>query len=219
MGGEWAADARRITNVLSKRCATDGLEINPEKPPVVACGRPQRLSGGRPPGTCRCLGCVHDWGKTWRGGYSIQRQTEGKRLRRTLGGFWRWCRDHRHRPLQEPDALLCAKRRGYYQDDGMRCHSRCLDLVYDTAVRAWRSWLHCRGGRKMRWRAFGRMIAAYARPGPTIGQGGVSGRADSLEHGSIGSSRAGVRAEREDAGGLSRRTPLPYGNVRHRGTV
>jgi hypothetical protein len=40
-----------------------------------------------------------------------------------------------------------------------------------------------------------------------------------MDHGSRGRNRAGVRAETDDAGCLSRRTPLPYGNVRHRGTV
>jgi len=219
IGCELEEDARRIKEGLPKRVAKYGLEINTEKTQRVDFGRPQRPTSGRTPGTFRLLGFVHSWGKTWRGGYTIKRQTEGKRLRRTLGEFWRWCRDHRHRPLQEQYALLCAKLRGYYQYYGIRCNSPCLDLVYHTATRAWRYWLNRRGGRKMTWRAFGRMMAASALPRPKIVQGWVECWGDPLAHGTSGSRRAGVRTETDDAGGLSHRATLPYGNVRHRGTV
>jgi group II intron reverse transcriptase/maturase len=115
IGCELAEDARRIKDVLPKRCAKYGLEINAEKTKLVECRRPQRLASGRKPGPCSFLGFVHYWGKTWRGGYPSKRKTEGKRLRRTLGECWRWCRDNRHRPLQEQDATVGAKLRGYYQ--------------------------------------------------------------------------------------------------------
>ena len=113
------------------------------------------------------------WGKTWKGGYTIKRKTEGKRLRRTMRSFWQWCRDHRHQPLDEQYAILCAKLRGYYQYYGVRCNSQCLDLVYYTVQRAWRYWLNRRGGRKLTWRAFGRMLAKYALPHPKIMQAWV----------------------------------------------
>ena len=101
IGCEWEEDARRIKEVLPKRFAKYGLEINIEKTKLVDFGRPQRSSAERQPGTFSFLGFVHSWGKTWRGSYTIKRKTEGKRLRRTLGEFWRWCQDNRHRSLQE----------------------------------------------------------------------------------------------------------------------
>ncbi len=173
IGCEREEDARRLTEVIPKRFAKYGLEINTEKTKVVRFGRPQRSSAERQPGTFSFLGFVHYWGKTWRGSYTIKRKTEGKRLRRSLGEFWRWCRDNRHRSLQEQYALLCAKLRGYYQYYGVRCNSPCLDLVYYAATRAWRYWLNRRGGRKMTWRAFGRMMAAYPLPRPKIVKGWV----------------------------------------------
>jgi RNA-directed DNA polymerase len=218
-GGEVAEDARRSTDVLPKRVATYGLEINAEKTKLVECRRPQRPASGRKPGTCSFLGVVHYWGKTWRGGYPSKRKTEGKRLRRTLGELWRWCRDTRHRPLQEQYAPLCAQRRGSYQYYGVRCNSPCLDLGYYAAMHAWRYWLNRRGGRQRTWRAFGRMMAAYPLPQPKIVKGWVECRGDPLDHGTSGSSRAGGRTAMDDAGGLSHRATLPYGNVRHRGTV
>jgi RNA-directed DNA polymerase len=173
IGCEREEDARRISEVLPKRFAKYGLEINTEKTKVVRFGRPQRSSADRQAGTFSFLGFVHYWGKTWRGSHTIKRKTEGKRLRRSLGAFWRWCRDNRHRPLQEQYTLLCAKLRGYYQYYGIRCNSQCLDLVYYAATRAWRYWLNRRGGRKMTWRAFGRMMAAYPLPRPKIVKGWV----------------------------------------------
>ncbi len=173
IGCELEEDARRIKEVLPKRFAKYGLEINAEKTTMVDFGRPQRPASGRKPGTFSFLGFVHYWGKTWRGGYTIKRKTEGKRLRRTLGEYWRWCRDTRHRPLQEQYATLCAKLRGYYQYYGVRCNSQCLDLVYYGATRAWRYWLNRRGGRKITWRAFGRMMAEYTLPRPKIVKGWV----------------------------------------------
>ena len=178
IGCEWESDARRIREVLPKRCAKYGLEINAEKPTLVAFGRPQRPTAGGKPGTCRFLGVVHDWGKTWRGGHPIKRQTEGKRRRRTLGACWRWGRDNRHRPLQEQYATVGATLRGDDQYYGVRCNSPCLDLGYSAAMRAWRSWRNRRGGRKMTWRACGRTMAAYPLPQPRIVKGWVECRGD-----------------------------------------
>ena len=173
IGCELEEDARRIKEVLPKRCAKYGLESNAEQTTLVDFGRPKRPTSGGKPGIFSFLGFVHYWGKTWRGGYTIKRQTEGKRLRRTLGEFWRWCRDNRHRPHQEQYGTLCAKLRGYYQYYGVRCNSPCLDLVYYAATRAWRYWLNRRGGRQMTWRACGRRMAAYVLPRPKIVKGWV----------------------------------------------
>ena len=129
IGCEREEEARRLTEVIPKRFAKDGLEINTEKTKGVRFGRPQRSSAELKPGTFSVLGFVHSWGKTWRGSYTIKRKTEGKRLRRSLGECWRWCRDNRHRSLQEQYVLLCAKLRGYSQYDGVRCNSPGLDLV------------------------------------------------------------------------------------------
>jgi hypothetical protein len=45
--------------------------------------------------------------------------------------------------------------------------------VYYVAERAWRYWLNRRGGRKLTWKAFGRLKAKYPLPGPKIVQGWV----------------------------------------------
>jgi group II intron reverse transcriptase/maturase len=167
IGCEREEDARRIMQVLPKRFAKYGLQVNAEKTKQVDFRRPHRSRPAKS-GTFAFLGFVHYWGKTFNGGYTVKRKTEGKRLCRFLGELWRWCRQNLHRPLEEQYGILCAKLRGYYQYYGVRCNSRCLDLVHYTATRAWRYWLNHRGGRKLNWQAFGRMMAVMPLPRPKI---------------------------------------------------
>jgi len=177
IGCEREEDAQRLMKVLPLRFAKYGLEINTDKTKLVQFVRPSRNVdpnlAGRKPGAFNFLGFTHYWGKTWKGGYTVKRKTEGKRLRRAMTSFWQWCRANRHRPLECQYRDLCAKLRGYYQYYGVRCNSQCLDLVYYVAERAWRYWLNRRGGRKLTWKAFGRLKAKYPLPGPKIVQGWV----------------------------------------------
>ena len=94
-------------------------------------------------------------------------------MSRTLSSLWQWCRDNRHRPLPEQYQTLCAKLRGHYQYYGVRCNSRCLDLVHYGATRAWRYWLNRRGDRKLTWQKFGRLLAQFPLLNPKIVQAWV----------------------------------------------
>jgi len=53
---------------------------------------------------------------------------------------------------------------------GVRCNSQCLNLVFYTVERAWRYWLNRRGGRKLTWQAFGKLLAKFTLPRPKIMQ-------------------------------------------------
>jgi RNA-directed DNA polymerase len=59
IGCELEEDARRIKEVLLKRFARHGLEINAEKTKLVDFSRPPRRRDGRKSGTFSFLGCVH----------------------------------------------------------------------------------------------------------------------------------------------------------------
>jgi group II intron reverse transcriptase/maturase len=165
-------DARRIMDVLPKRFAKYGLELNTEKSKLVNFARPRRGSGrgpdGRRPGTFCFLGFVHYWGKTFGGGYTIKRKTAGKRISRTCSSIWKWCRSNRHASLRDQYRTLCAKLRGHYQYYGVRCNSSCLDQVYYAATCAWRYWLRRRGGRKLTWEKFKALLADFPLPRPRI---------------------------------------------------
>ena len=177
IGCEREDDARRIMQVLPLRFGKYGLEINAEKTKLVRFVRPRwnsPLDGtGQKPGTFSFLGFVIYWGKTWKGGHTVKLKTAGKRLSRVLSSLWEWCRANRHRPLEEHYRTLCAKLRGHYQYFGVRCNSRCLDLVHYVATRAWRYWLNRRGDRKMTWQKFGRILAQFPLPKPKIVQAWV----------------------------------------------
>jgi group II intron reverse transcriptase/maturase len=178
IGFELEEDARRIMAVLPKRFARYGLEINEEKTRLVDFRRPRwgydPQKHGPKPDTFSFLGFTIYWGKTWKGGYTIKRKTETKRMIRSVRNFWQWCRDNRHRPLEEQYAVLSAKLRGYYQYYGVRCNSRCLEWVFDRLKRAWRYWLNRRGGRKkLSWSTLQRLLKAFSLPRPKIVQSWV----------------------------------------------
>jgi hypothetical protein len=167
-------DARRIMKVQPLRFAKYGLEINAEKTRLIRFVRPHwgfdPGKDGPKPETFTFLGFTHYWGKIRSGGYTVKRKTEGKRLRRTVSSLWQWCRDQRHRPLEQQHRDLCAKLRGYYQYYGVRCNSECLGLVYYAAERAWRYWLNHRGGRRLTWKRFGSLKQRFPLPGPKLTQ-------------------------------------------------
>jgi len=175
IGCQYDEDARRIMQVLPQRFAKYGLEINTAKSHLVDFTRPRRNSGrvpsrGRKPGTFRFLGFVCYWGKTRRGWYTLKLKTAGSRIARTCSSLWKWCRDHRHDPLQEQHQRMCSKLRGHYQYYGVRCNGRCLDKVHYEANRAWHYWLRRRGGRKLTWEKFEALLQDYPLPLPRLTQ-------------------------------------------------
>ena len=98
------ADARRVMDVLPKRCARDRLTMHPAKTVWMAFKRPPSRApsaGGK--GSCDLRGLTHSWAKTRRGYWGIKRKTVGKRLRRFLQGIGAWCRANRHAPLPEQE--------------------------------------------------------------------------------------------------------------------
>ena len=68
--------------VLPQRFAKYGLEINAEKTKLVDFRRPRwgydPKKHGPKPDTFSFLGFTHYWGKTWKGGHTIKRKTEGE---------------------------------------------------------------------------------------------------------------------------------------------
>ena len=84
----WKTDAERIMKALPQRFARvrpgdQRGEDQAGRLPSASLGlRPGRTHGPKP-GTFSFLGFTHYWGKTWKGGYTIKRKTETKRMIRT----------------------------------------------------------------------------------------------------------------------------------------
>lgn len=175
------SDARRVMEVLPKRFGKYGLMLHPEKTRLVPFYRPSRTRAGskedsnQRPGTFDLLGFTHYWGKTWRGGWAVQRKTMSKRLSRAVRSIAQWCRWHRHDPISEQHARLSQKVRGHYAYYGIIGNARALRWFLDAVQRAWQKWLNRRNSRReMNWERFHRLLERYSLPPPRIVQSYVT---------------------------------------------
>ena len=170
IGCEREEDARRIMAVLPKRFARFGLTIHPTKTVLVTFRKPDsRQEADTGNGTFELLGLTHGWARSRRGYWVIKRNTAGTRLRRAQPSLWPWCRSHRHTPRQAPYRQWCQKRRGHYQDDGIRGNYRRLETRCTYAARAWRYGLSRRSQQSaLPWEKFARLHVRFPRPTPRI---------------------------------------------------
>ena len=170
IGCQREADARKIMAVLPKRFARFGLTMHPTKTPLIAFRKPEAHQGADSGnGTCTFLGLTHSWTKSRQGFWVMKRWTARKRLRRTKQSLWRWCRNHRHAPLQYQYQMRCAKLRGHLQYDGIRGNFRLLEEVRHHAEKAWRYWLSRRSGtRSVGWEKFEKLLQTSVLPTPRI---------------------------------------------------
>ena len=174
IGCEQESDARRILEVLPKRFARFGLTIHPTKTQLIEFKKPpHRKDAGSRKSTLNFLGFTHYWTRSRRGYWVIKRQTERKRQRRFMTRLWQWCKKNRHEPLIEQHQMLCAKLRGYYQYYGIRSNYKALEVVFEHAEKAWRSWLERRSHScHMYWKRFAESIlSVYPLPKPKLTHG------------------------------------------------
>ena len=162
-------DAERIFAVLPKRFGRFGLTIHPTKSRLIQFSRPSRKET-KGAGTFDFLGFTHYWGKTRRGGWTIQRRTRRARLNRAHKAIWTWCRDHRHWSVPEQHRCLKSKLQGHYAYFGIRGNYKAMKLVYGYVEKAWKHWL----GRRTRngnlsWQEFNtRYWQVFPLPRPRI---------------------------------------------------
>ena len=168
IGCEREADARRIMDVLPTRFARFGLRIHPTKTALRAFRKPEAHKDSEDGnGTCDFLGLTHSWTQSRRGFWVIKRRTARKRLRRTKKSLWRWCRNHRHAPLQYQYQMLCSKLRGHFQYYGIRGNFRLLEEVRRCAEKTWRYWLSRRSSKSaIGWEKFEKLMRTYLLPTP-----------------------------------------------------
>jgi RNA-directed DNA polymerase len=169
MGFSLKGDAERVFKVLPQRFERYGLSIHPEKSRMVQFSRPY-WKRGKGPGSFAFLGFTHYWAKTLKGGWTIKRKTQGKRLSRFLSGIGDWCKEHRHQPLAEQHKVLCAKLCGHYEYYGVRGNFKMLEVAYEHTRVVWKQWLRRRSSmNRMSWDRFmERVQATLALPLPRI---------------------------------------------------
>lgn len=167
-------DARRVLDVLPKRFGQYGLRLHPEKTRLVRFERPRHRGKddrNDRPGTFDLLGFTHYWSISRKGNWVIKCKTAGNRLTRALNGLSTWCRANRHRPIKKQWQDLKRKLNGYYGYYGLIGNARAIYRVDHWVRRAWRKWLSRRSQRaNLSWEAFGRVLARFPLPAPTIRQ-------------------------------------------------
>ena len=170
IGCEREDDAKRIQEVLPERFDKYGLTIHPEKSRLLSFGKP--ASGKevtRGDNTFDFLGFTHYWARSRRGYWVIKRKTSSKKVRKTIVAIREWCRNNRHRPLEEQHRILGWKLRGHYQYFGIRCNMRAMEAVLHLVRRGWKYWLSRRCHKKaMNWEKFERLLETMPLPTPKI---------------------------------------------------
>ena len=164
-------DARRVMAVLPKRFGKYGLTLHPEKTRLVAFRRPlQRpacagTSHAERPGTFDLLGFTHYWGRTRKGRWMVKQKTAASRFSRAIRTIAQWCRQNRHRPIDEQHQTLSAKLRGHFAYYGITGNSVALSRFRSEVQRVWRKWLARRNGRgRYLWSRFQRLKDHYPLP-------------------------------------------------------
>jgi len=171
MGFSVKGEAERVFQVLPKRFERYGLSIHPEKSRMVQFSRPYGKRG-KGPGSFAFLGFTHYWGKTLKGGWTIKRKTQSKRISRFMSGIVEWCKANRHEPVGDQHRMLCAKLRGHYEYYGVRGNFKMLEVAYEHTRETWRKWLGRRGStNRMSWERFMTAVEQHlALPLPRITQ-------------------------------------------------
>jgi len=169
MGFSLKGDAERVYRVLPRRFERFSLRIHPDKSRLVQFSQPY-WKRGKGPGSFAFLGFTHYWARMLRGGWTIKRKTQGKRLSRFLSGIAEWCKENRHAPVSEQYRTLSAKLRGHYQYYGVRGNFKMLEVAYEHTRAMWQRWLGRRSSKdQMDWEKFEAEVAqVFALPMPRI---------------------------------------------------
>ena len=99
----------------------------------------------------------------------MKRKTATDRFTRAFRAISEWCRRHRHAPLREQQAALRRKLSGHYGYYGITGNGRSLGCFYLAVQRFfWRKWLNRRGGKRLNWACFARLLERYPLPAPRV---------------------------------------------------
>ena len=170
IGCELESDARKLLKLPGERFADHALGLHPEKTKLLPFGKPaSSVKADKRNGTFDFLGFTFYWSKVRKGYWVVKKKTIGKRLNRFMKGIWEWCKDNRHEPLKDQHLDLSLKLRGYYQYYGVRGNFKALEVVYESAEKAWRYWLSRRSRKgSVNWSKFEKIRETFPFPKPGI---------------------------------------------------
>ena len=161
----------RVHEVLPKRFGKYGLELHPEKTRLVPFRRPPKYppksGGGGEPQGFDFLGFTHYWGRSRKGNRVVKRKTAKGKFARAVRNISTWCRENRHRSMDEQHHALSQKLRGHYNFYGITGNSQSLTRFFNVVHEIWRYWLsRCSQKSYLSWEAFRKRLKRYPLPSP-----------------------------------------------------
>lgn len=159
-------DAERFFEVLPKRFAKYGLQVNSSKTKLVEFNRPSLYESAntRQPETFDFLGFTYYWAKSRKGKWVVKLKTANDRFWRGLKEIKSWCRENRHRSKQDQHRELGAKLRGHFGYYGVSNNSRALSAFKYKVLVIWRKWLSRRSQKGLTWQQFLDYLNCYPLP-------------------------------------------------------
>jgi len=161
-------DAQRVLDVLPKRFAKYGLTLHPDKTRLVSFRQPDKAPPDEPPSTFNLLGFTHYWSLSKRNFWVVKKRTAKDRLARAIQRVARWCREHRHMPVQLQWQALSKKVRGHFGYYGVSSNMLSLRAFLRAVVGAWWKWLARRSNARFTWAAMYRLLERLPLPTPRI---------------------------------------------------
>jgi len=157
LGFEYAEDAKRVMNVLSKRFAKYKLVLHPDKTKLINLDSKER--GNR---SFDFLGFTHFMGSTRKGKLVLKRKTSSKKLTVSITKVGEWIKRNRHRKLKELIYELNTKLRGHYAYYGITFNYRSLSSFHRQVENLLHKWLNRRGGKpNWQWERFVKLITEW----------------------------------------------------------
>jgi len=166
-------DALRVLKVLPKRLQKYGLEMHSEKTKLVQFEMPKNgkrcYKQKERQETFDFLGFTHYWKRSRKGKAIIGRKTGSSRLSKALKKIKEWCKENRHKKLEEQHKIMCSKLRGHYNYYGINGNYRMLSTFLMEVERIWRKWLERRDRRRnLYWVKMKKILRKYPLPRPYI---------------------------------------------------
>lgn len=99
----------------------------------------------------------------------VRQFTANKRLARSLKVVSKWCRRHRHAPLERQQARLASVIRGHCNYYGVTGNRKRLSRFRYQVVRAWQKWLLRRSRKScVNWERMGEILCRNPLPNATV---------------------------------------------------
>jgi len=151
---QYEDDARNFYEALKTRLAKFGLELSEDKSRIIKFGR----FAGSNAGKFDFLGFTIFGGKSRYGKFMVKYQTSEKKLKVKRAKIHKWIRQNMHTPVKELVNKLNIRLRGHYNYYGLSHNYDKMLGFFRYTKRELLKALNRRGGKKITWETFGKVL-------------------------------------------------------------